>query len=162
MSDDRRIELKNELDGYWEYECKVSSAILFDNDETSRGGQIHMMVDVHKFGVSARLEAKRLWFVTEQKDEVRKTWLPKPVPWESEGGVVISDGSFWFQYRSTDQHGLTQDRFRLNETLELGDGTFTHFRSDGKMVTGTVTLKKLPDGPGNFTMSPPLSEKPYS
>lgn len=143
----QREALRRELDGHWEYVCRVTSPAPFDDDEWGRGGIMTISVSLAWTGVTAKIIAERLWATTSQEDnpDERKP-LAKPTQWKADGGVIFYEDELSFKYFSGEGRGVTKDSFKLVEldgTLYLGLGRFEHQRADGRRVEGTVQLRKM-------------------
>ena len=138
-------ELRKGIEGKWEYEYKASPEVPFDRSEQSRGGLVEITVHIHSFGMSAELQAERLWVATKRNGSLIKKRLAEPVPWGSIGGVVITEHTFDFVYKSSDQTGINTDIIVRgdNQELTLVGGSFQHFRSDGRKVEGITYLRKM-------------------
>jgi hypothetical protein len=143
----RREALRRELDGHWEYVCRVTSAAPFEDNELGRGGVMTISVSLPWTGVTARIIAERLWATTSRVDTPGdSTPLAQPIQWRADGSVIFNEGELTFDYFSGDGRGVTKDRFQLLQgdgTLYLSLGTFKHQRADGQHVEGTVQLRKM-------------------
>jgi hypothetical protein len=144
----KRETLQRQLDGPWEYICRVTSSLPFEDNSWGRGGVMTISVSLPWTGVTARIMAERLWSTTNQKDtRGDRVPLDRPIQWYADGAVILSDERLSFEYFSGDGPGVTKDRFILREddVLVVNPGTFKHQRADGQSVEGTVQLRKMRD-----------------
>jgi hypothetical protein len=158
MDDQQKREiLRRQLDGHWEYVCRVTSSEPFEDNKFGRGGVMTISVLLPWTGVTARIVAERLWATISREDTPRdRIPLVQPVQWSADGAVIFNEVGLSFHYFSGDGRGITQDTFQLleeNGTLHISLGTFKHQRVDGRHVEGTVQLRKMRDF-GDFKWAP--------
>lgn len=142
----KRENLKRQLEGHWEYVCRVTSSKPFEDGKWGRGGIMTIDVSLHWTGVMATIMAERLWVTTNPDDTLGdRIPLARPIQWNADGAVIFNDNRLSFEYFSGDGYGMTKDRFVLREDNELvvGAGTFKHQRPDGQHVEGNVQLRKM-------------------
>lgn len=160
VDQDYLARLKEGLEGFWEYICRVMSEVSFENKERGRGGRMLIMMSQPVTDLTVEIEAERLWTTLdrEEKPESRNP-LPNSVPWKADGGVILKDRKLRFEYFPTDVpgRGVTKDTIYLvpgGEGLYVGLGEFSHLHEDGKRTTGFVKLRKM-ENSKDFKWAPP-------
>lgn len=135
------------LDGYWEYQCDATIETLFENDETSRGGRMHIHTEREGGVVAVSADATRLWAIRNEGGRAQRPEL-RPAKWSDTGRVMITADRVWFHYAAPDVKAqgkiecgwvVYKDRFYLTS------GRFEHLREDSKLVVGTVRFRKMKD-----------------